>query len=70
MTQVMGNVTAEDSLLELLLKSNQEMFGDGAVKGSLNSSNLEIVELKNLTGVTKKNNYNTELQKNLSCSVI
>lgn len=43
------------------------MFGDGEVESSLDCSNHETVELKMFTGVTKTNNYNTELQKNFSC---
>jgi len=70
LTQVMDSLRREDGLLGLLLRSKQEMFGDGAVKGSLDCSNYEIVELKMLTGATKANNYNIDLQKNLSCSGI
>lgn len=67
LTQVRDNLTREDGLLELLVKRTQEMFGDREVESSLDCSNHETVELKMFTGVTKTNNYNTELQKNFSC---
>lgn len=66
----MDSLTREDDLLASLLKSKQDMFGYRAVKGNFDYSNNEIVKLKMLTGVTKTNNYNSELQRNLFCSGI
>lgn len=66
----MDYLTRQDVILELLLKSKQEMFGDRMGKGNLDYRNCEIMELKMLTEVTKSNSYNIELMKYLSFLVI